>query len=283
MIRDLSATLQAMLSDPTLKTTFPELSVAQVAFDRPDDQFKPSQTTVNLFLFNVHEDLELRSNEPVIERLNGQTITHNAPLRVACTYLVTAWPVGGTDLALQEHRLLAQMTQVFARYPKLPDVYLKGSLAGQTPPLPMMTAQAAEMSNPAEFWTAIGNRMHPSITIKVTIGLEIVQPVTAPMVTTEVFQLGVRSDPDQQQLLSDTQSAFFRIGGTVTRAGVPVTGAVVSIAGSALTAQTGSDGRYVLDVMQSGPCTLHVVAGSDVKDLQLTIPIAAGSSYDVQF
>lgn len=283
MIRDLSQTLQAMLSDPSLKTTFPELSVAQVAFDRPDDQFKPSQTTVNLFLFNIHEDMELRSNEPVVERLNGQAITHNAPLRVACTYLVTAWPVGGTDLALQEHRLLAQMMQVFARYPKIPDAYLQGSLVGQTPPLPMMTAQAAEMSNPQEFWTAIGNRMHPSITIKVTIALQIIQPVTAPMVTTEVVHLGVRSAPDQQQLLPDTQSGSYRIGGTVTRAGAPVAGAVVSVPGTTLTAQTGDDGRYVLDVMQSGPCTLHIVAGTDTKDLQVTIPAAAGSSYDVQF
>lgn len=283
MIRDLSQTLQAILSDPAWKVPFPDLSVAQIAFDRPDDQFKPAQTTVNLFLFNVHEDMELRSNEPVIERLGGQAITHNAPLRVACTYLVTAWPVGGTDLALQEHRLLAQMLQVFARCPKIPDAYLKGGLVGQTPPLPMMTAQATEMSNPAEFWTAIGNRMHPSITIKVTIALQIVQPITAPMVTTEVIQLGVRSAPDQQQLLPDTQSGSFHIGGTVTRAGAPVAGAIVSVSGSALTAQTGNDGRYVLDVMQSGPCTLHIVAGTDSKDLQVTIPAAAGSSYDVQF
>jgi hypothetical protein len=31
-------------------------------------------------------------------------VIHRAPKRVACTYLVTAWPVGGTDLALQEQR-----------------------------------------------------------------------------------------------------------------------------------------------------------------------------------
>ena len=283
MIRDLSATLQAMLSDPALKTTFPELSLAQVAFDRPDDQFKPAQTTVNLFLFNVHEDMELRSNEPVVVRLNGQATTHNAPLRVACTYLVTAWPVGGTDLALQEQRLLAQMMQVFARNPKIPDSYLKGTLAGQTPPLPMMTAQSTEMSNPAEFWTAIGNRMHPSITIKVTIAVETIQPITAPMVTTEVINLGVRSAADQQQLLPATQSGSFRIGGVVTRAGVPVAGAIVSVAGTSLTTQTDSNGNYVLEVMQGGACTLHLVAGTDTKDLQVNIPPATGTNYDVQF
>src|SRR5215813_11935695 len=111
MIRDLSSTLQAVLSDPSLAGPFPELSKALVAFDRPDESFKPAQTTVDLFLFDVRENMELRSNEPAIERLNGQAVMHRSPMRVACTYLITAWPVGGTDLVLQEQRLLAQVLQ----------------------------------------------------------------------------------------------------------------------------------------------------------------------------
>src|SRR5690349_18277984 len=102
MIRDLSETLRAVLSDPLLAASLPELSKAQVAFDRPDDNFKPSQTTIDLFLFDVRENMELRSNEPKIERRDGQALIHQAPMRVACTYLVTAWPMGGADLVLQE-------------------------------------------------------------------------------------------------------------------------------------------------------------------------------------
>ena len=82
MIRDLSTTLQAVLSDPSLAVPFPELSRAQIAFDRPDDGFKPAQTTVDLFLFDVRENMELRSNEPKIERVNGQAVIHRAPMRV---------------------------------------------------------------------------------------------------------------------------------------------------------------------------------------------------------
>jgi hypothetical protein len=43
VIRDLSTTLQALLSDPTLAAPFPELHQAQIAFDRPDDGFKPAR------------------------------------------------------------------------------------------------------------------------------------------------------------------------------------------------------------------------------------------------
>ena len=44
--------------------------------------------------------MELRSNEPTLRRLNGQVEIQRPPLRVACSYLITAWPIGGTDLAL---------------------------------------------------------------------------------------------------------------------------------------------------------------------------------------
>jgi phage antirepressor YoqD-like protein len=59
MIRDLSQTLRAILTQPGLPA---ELAAAQIAFDRPTEQFNPSQTTVDLFLFDVQENKELRSN-----------------------------------------------------------------------------------------------------------------------------------------------------------------------------------------------------------------------------
>jgi hypothetical protein len=33
-------------------------------------------------LFEVWENMELRSNEPKIERVNGQAVIHRAPMRV---------------------------------------------------------------------------------------------------------------------------------------------------------------------------------------------------------
>ncbi len=111
MIRDLSETLKAILEDdPALP---PELAAAEVIFDRPTDPFNPTKTTINLFLYDVRENTELRSNEYVVERRNHQSIVHPAPLRLNCSYLVTAWPVGGSELALQEHRLLTQALRAF--------------------------------------------------------------------------------------------------------------------------------------------------------------------------
>jgi Pvc16 N-terminal domain/Carboxypeptidase regulatory-like domain len=282
MIRDLSTTLQAILSDPSLATPFPELSKAMIAFDRPDDGFKPAQTTIDLFLFDVRENMELRSNEPTIERLNGQAVIHRAPMRVACTYLVTAWPVGGTDLVLQEQRLLAQVLQVLSSYPIIPATYLKGKLAGQEPPLPMMASHPEELKNPAEFWTAIGNKMRASLTVAVTIGMDVFAPVTAPIAKTGMLRVGERTAPDQETLIPATKMGFFRIGGKVTTGGNAVAGATVAVAGAGLSARTDGDGQYVLGAMTAGAYTLNVQSNSTIKSVNITVPAPAGNNYDVQ-
>ncbi len=65
-------------------------------------------------------------------------------MRVACTYLVIAWPgnVTGDDHALREHRLLAQILQVLAANSVVPSDSLQGLLVDQLPALPLVTAQA---------------------------------------------------------------------------------------------------------------------------------------------
>jgi hypothetical protein len=282
MIRDLSSTLQAVLSDPALATPFPELSKALIAFDRPDDNFKPAQTTMDLFLFDVRENLELRSNEPKIERLNGQAVVHRAPTRVACTYLVTAWPVGGTDLVLQEQRLLSQTFQVFSMYPKIPASFLKGKLVGQEPPLPMMATHPDELKNPAEFWTAIGNKMRASVTVTVTISMEVFAPETAPITKTALVRLGERTAADAQTLNPLTKMEFYRIGGKVTSSGSAVAGAMVAVAGAGLSARTDGDGEFVLGAMAAGAYQLNVQSNATSKQVNITVPAAAGSNYDVQ-
>ncbi|MEW6212600.1 MAG: Pvc16 family protein [Acidobacteriota bacterium] len=285
MIRDLSLTLQAILNldDGALAAAFPELADAIIVFDRPDENFKPTQTTIDLFLYDVRENMELRSNEPVITRLNGDARIARPPMRVACSYLATAWPVGGTDLALQEQRLLSQTLQVLSRYPKIPASFLKGKLIGQQPPLPMMTSQADGLKEPAEFWTAIGNKLRPSISITVTIGMEIAEPVTAPVVITETIRFGERTSKDEEKISPATLQELFRIGGRVTGADdKPVAQATVTLTGTGLVARTDADGLYVLGVMPAGSYTLRAESGGTTKDKSVTIP-AAGGDYDMKF
>ena len=62
MIHDLSETLRAILTQPGLP---PELGGAHIVFDRPADTFNPTQTTVDVFLYDLRENLEM------LHRLRG--------------------------------------------------------------------------------------------------------------------------------------------------------------------------------------------------------------------
>lgn len=271
MIRDLSQTLRAILKDSEL----PEpLHSVEIVFDRPDDKFNPVQTTVDLFLYDIRENVELRSNEPKTERKDGQVIIHRPPLRVACSYLVTAWPVSGPDLPLQdlplqEHRLLSQILNVLSRYPTIPEKFLQGSLKGQELPLPMITAQTEGFKNPAEFWTAIGNKMRPSFTVTVTISLEATTPeITQKMVVAKGIRLGQRT-------------SLFRIGGRITDASnEPVKDATVMLVELNLVTTTDTDGLYTLGPIKSGVYKLHVQSGAIApKEFDITVPISCSNTY----
>jgi hypothetical protein len=207
MIRDLSLTLKAVLQDPNFAAQFPELAAADIVFDRPLDPFTPTKTTVDVFLYDLRENLELRLNDPVIEFRDGHAVTHQAPLRLACSYLVTAWPVGGTDLALQEHRLLTQVLRVLSHYPTIPANFLKGKLIGQDPPLPMVALHPDALKNLAEFWSSLGSKLKASLTVTATISVPVFSDSDDFIVTTQ-YNNFIQGDP------AATES-FIQFGGQV--------------------------------------------------------------------
>ena len=283
MIRDLSLTLQAVLDDATLAGDFPELLAAQVSFDRPSEGFSPGVPTVDLFLFDVRENMELRSNEPQKTRTNGDIAIQRPPLRVACSYLLTAWPVGGADLALQEHRLLSQALEVLSRYPQIPDAFVKGSLVGQEPPLPMVTARTEGLKEPYEFWAAIGNKMRASLVVTATIGMDVCPAVSAHQVSSSMTRLGLRASALGEGLIPGPGQEIFRIGGRVREAGgAPVPGANVTLPELGLAARTDAEGRYLLGAMAAGTYALRVQKDATVKNLSVAVPPASSGQYDVQ-
>ncbi len=214
MIRDLSLTLRALFARNDVPG---ELSRVDISFDHPNDSFAPSRSTLNLFLYDIREDLELRRSDPTLVRRDDSALLLPPPLRVVCAYVLTAWPVGGEEPALQEHRLLGQALALLRRFPVLPPELLQGELAReQDLPLGLTVAQAPSGDDRSEFWTAVGNRLRPSITLRITLALPIAEPepLTAPLVKVHELLVGERSAPPLQTLKPTPNMPLARRGNT---------------------------------------------------------------------
>ena len=199
MIDDLDRTL-TMLLQQSLPADI--LAQAQITFATPDEAFPPQAVTlpaIDLFLYDIHENRDLRSNEWLVERdATGMFTREPAPVRVDCSYLVTAWPsASSTTPALDEHHLLGATIIALLRYPTLPAAVLQGTLAAASIAPPTATLQQRQLQGTAEFWQALGGRPRAGFDYTVTIELQPVEPTTiGPPVTDKrlVFQVGSSLD-----------------------------------------------------------------------------------------
>jgi hypothetical protein len=190
MIDDLDRTLEELLA-----RTLPPSLVRQVSisFDAPDDQFPPSRISlpaIDLFLYDVRENRELRSNEWKVGRENGTVVRRRAPTRIDCSYLITAWSSQtSTNPARDEHRLLSEVMKTLLRFPTLPAAVLQGELAAQEPPLPTSVLHPGRLQSIAEFWQALGGTPKAVLSYTVTIGVEVDgEDVLGPPVTDMRFR-----------------------------------------------------------------------------------------------
>lgn len=280
-IDDLSETLKQVLQDPSFATMFPELATADIIFDRPSDALAPPKTTIDLFLYDLREDLDLRSNQTTVSRAGNQTITHPAALRLACSYLATAWPVGGSDIPLQEHRLLSEVLVVLSHYPTIPSSFLQGSLVGQEPPLPMVALHPDALKNLAEFWSSLGSKLKASLTVTVTISVPVFSDITDFIVTTENLAFAPGMSAPAETALEFGGQVVNSLSQGVAGAFVDVLDPL-SLVPSAPQQTTRRTGHYVFPRLAAGSYKLRAVATGFKPQIQsVTLPGVPGD-YQIQ-
>jgi Pvc16 N-terminal domain len=189
MFQDLDATLAALIEK--------ELAIKNVAisFAAPDNQFPP--TSVNLpaisfFLYDVREDAGLRNNQWEDERQpNGMITRKRPPVRVTCSYLITAWPSASAPNPTQdEHRLLGALMRVLLRHRRIPATYLRGELIGQAPPVPTRIIADNQLHSLGEFWQALGGKPKATLHYSVTLSVDVFDPTeVGPEVKTNVIKM----------------------------------------------------------------------------------------------
>ncbi len=189
--------------DETIKTllqqSLPEDLAKQVhiSFATPDDQFPPQSVTppaIDLFLYDVRENLELRDNEVLLERRrDGTALQRRPPVRVDFSYLVTAWPSQSVqNPAKDEHSLLGEVMRVLLRYRTLPEEMLQGVLKEQSPQPPVSSLQPGRLQSPGEFWQALGGKPKASLHYQVTLVVDVNEAEEVHLVTDKKIKMQLK-------------------------------------------------------------------------------------------
>ncbi len=183
MIHHLDNTLKELL-----RQELPESLASQitVSFATPDQDFPPPSVptpAIDLFLYDVRENRDLRHSEWQIEKRDDGKVTKRRPaVRVDCSYLVTAWPTpveSGPPPIKEEHWMLSEVLKILIRHLTIPAAVLQGDLVGQEPPLPTITLQPGRLQSLGEFWQALGGKPKAALQYTVTIGVQPDAPVEA--------------------------------------------------------------------------------------------------------
>ncbi|MEB3180876.1 MAG: DUF4255 domain-containing protein [Nostocaceae cyanobacterium] len=183
MIQDLDETLKELLIQK-----MPRASVDyDIQFDRPNQEWEGKlglKPTINLFLYDIRENLVLRNNDRYLTRNGATGMETVAPIRMDLTYLVTVWAQKVAD----EHRLLGEVMKTLLGYPTLPAEVLKGEMANQSLPLRTWVALPDETPKTWDFWGANEWRLKPGINYRVTLAVES-SPLEVGLVTEKIIQL----------------------------------------------------------------------------------------------
>jgi Pvc16 N-terminal domain len=165
MIDDLDESLRTIVQAYGLNG-----SGVDLAFDAPTTDWaaKRSGPAVNLYLYDIREDLERRNvaYEKVIDENGRTTGRRPPPRRFALSYLITAW----TQRPEDEHRLLSRLLLCFLRMEALPNEMLQGDLKEQ--PFPILVEiglPPPDDRSISELWTALGGELKPSLDLVVTV------------------------------------------------------------------------------------------------------------------
>ncbi|MCB2179908.1 DUF4255 domain-containing protein [bacterium] len=258
-----------------------------IKFDQPKREWssRVGKPTINLFLFDIRENLRLRGAEQytTIKRPDGTAEVRRNLARIDLRYLMTAWVKDSED----EHLLLSSALIALLRNPFIPPKLLPESLQGQPAPIPVEVATFPSEKGPVdkftEIWGVLDNEIRPGILVTVTVAVDPYRPAIYKQVTTRemrfVQQNNILDDSHSEETKSLSKS-YWSIGGEVSSKKYDPTTLKILIVEKNETVALNEDGKFTLPSLTEGEYHLDILHNEKVlKRQKIDVP---ADNYEIQ-
>lgn len=195
MIHDLDKTLENILIEEG-KLNKKEIDIS---FDTPTGEWSArlNRPTLNLWCFDLRENLKLRGMERSVTRNNNRGQTSFPPRRIDLSYLVTAWARKIED----EHQLLWRALAALKRVPRLSPRDCEGGLRYQQQDIPLNVADMSyNAANIVDLWSMLENKMHLGFLVVTTLELDTEIGFEGPLVLDATVRVGQSEEPSEESL-----------------------------------------------------------------------------------
>ncbi|NHB91599.1 DUF4255 domain-containing protein [Photorhabdus cinerea] len=143
-----------------------------IRFDLPEINSIQSEPTVSVFLYDINEDLQLRSAEP--RRYNPVTSTLLPGwVNINCNYLITYWDANkpSSDSSSPDSQPNNQAAKVMTRV--LNALINNRQLTGIPGAYTRIIPQQENLNSLGNFWQALGNRPRLSLMYSITVPMKL--------------------------------------------------------------------------------------------------------------
>lgn len=292
MIQDMDETLRQIL----VKKGKLSGGDIDISFDQPTGQWAGSLTrpTVNGYLYDIRENVELRSRDFRVERENGIARRVMDPTRIDLSYIFTVWTRSIED----EHRLIWQVLHILSQQRILKPADAQGALVRQPMDMPIKVALPSDaIRNLPDLWGVMENQLRPAINFVITVALDLGETYELPIVTTTQIDVGQYNMGEPRTFRSNVNAVnagkgvdkvsvataidlIYHVGGVVYHGSDPVPKATITVKDHALEVVSDPAGYYVFASIPPGPYTLQVqAAGQKPQNHKITVP---SKNYDLK-
>lgn len=271
MLSDLHNAIRNLLFE---RGKLPALEV-DVRFEAPSKEWINSlvRPTISVFLYDVQENLELRYTSFQTRREGTRSFTKADPRLFDFRFMVS---VLSSEIA-DEHAIFYRVLYTLLKNAELPREALTEALLAS--PIGVITRvdQPSETSSRlTDIWSALEVPPRPALAYVVTLPVDTEETFESALVLTRT----ARYRPTISGL-GRLEELGYHIGGTVRdKTGGAVSGAGVTLEGTAQAVITDPEGRFVFASVPRGAARVSVSIGAGVPTaFELTVPSV---SYDLK-